>query len=338
MSSRRQKHITELITGNRSYYRGDRYRQVQLHVLWLQGGGFRLLGVQAVAVISITIWAIGISYILLKVIDVTIGLRVPLQQEILGADLVEHAVGAMEYCKRTNAVKSMRRVGNAMDVERSSPGDSPEKFNGARRRRRDTKTLNTLLDALVVMQSVSGANGELDKVVAQAMDATDTSQNGKTPHLLWKYAVGKSMNKDQKEKRKHARKNMSFLMKNRKLYGKQESVEDSTSASKSNGAVPTGGESEEDGSESQIDEQHNRCEGFLGRTVMGKVNDTFVYDSGGPGDTTRSSRYPPECRRGTADGQAPSTLSQTVIQENMNGIILSGITPTDPPHLTVTYI
>ena len=138
------KHITELITGNKSYYRGGRYRPVPFYVLWLQGGGFRLLGIQAVAVISITIWVIGISYILLKVIDVTIGLRVPLQQEILGADLVEHAVGAMEYCKRMNAVKSMRRVGSAMDVERSSPGDSPEKFNGARRRRRDTKTLNTL--------------------------------------------------------------------------------------------------------------------------------------------------------------------------------------------------
>ena len=44
------------------------------------------------------------AYILLKFVDVTIGLRVPLQQEILGADLVEHAVGDIEYDKKQNKV------------------------------------------------------------------------------------------------------------------------------------------------------------------------------------------------------------------------------------------
>ena len=44
------------------------------------------------------------AYILLKLVDLTIGLRVPLQQEILGADLVEHAVGDIEYDKKHNKV------------------------------------------------------------------------------------------------------------------------------------------------------------------------------------------------------------------------------------------
>ena len=51
-----------------------------------------------------TVWSIIMAYILLKLVDLTIGLRVPLQQEILGADLVEHAVGDIEYDKKQNKV------------------------------------------------------------------------------------------------------------------------------------------------------------------------------------------------------------------------------------------
>lgn len=37
-------------------------------------------------------WTSVVSFIILKVIDLTIGLRVPLHEELLGADLVEHSV------------------------------------------------------------------------------------------------------------------------------------------------------------------------------------------------------------------------------------------------------
>ena len=70
----------------------------------LQGGGFYLLGVQLAGTTTLAVWSIIMAYILLKLVDVTIGLRVPLQQEILGADLVEHAVGDIEYDKKQNKV------------------------------------------------------------------------------------------------------------------------------------------------------------------------------------------------------------------------------------------
>lgn len=40
----------------------------------------------------IIFWTAVTSYIILKVLDLTIGLRVPLHEEILGADIVEHSI------------------------------------------------------------------------------------------------------------------------------------------------------------------------------------------------------------------------------------------------------
>ncbi|KAJ8029862.1 Ammonium transporter 2 [Holothuria leucospilota] len=57
-----------------------------------RGGGFRLLGVQLFVVVLVIVWSATLSFIILKAIDLTVGLRVPLHEELLGADLVEHSV------------------------------------------------------------------------------------------------------------------------------------------------------------------------------------------------------------------------------------------------------
>ncbi|KAJ8029863.1 Ammonium transporter 1 member 3 [Holothuria leucospilota] len=57
-----------------------------------RGGGFRLLGVQFAVVVVVSVWAAVISFLALKVIDLSIGIRIPLHEELLGADLVEHSV------------------------------------------------------------------------------------------------------------------------------------------------------------------------------------------------------------------------------------------------------
>lgn len=57
-----------------------------------KGGGFKLLGVQLIVVIIIGLWSAVVSFIVLKILDVTIHIRVPLHEELLGADLVEHSV------------------------------------------------------------------------------------------------------------------------------------------------------------------------------------------------------------------------------------------------------
>ncbi|XP_022109527.1 putative ammonium transporter 3 [Acanthaster planci] len=66
----------------------------------IAGGGWELLGVQALACVSIVAWTAVTSYICLKLLDMTMGLRVPLHEELLGADIVEHSLNG-SYDKKT---------------------------------------------------------------------------------------------------------------------------------------------------------------------------------------------------------------------------------------------
>ncbi|XP_035668368.1 putative ammonium transporter 3 [Branchiostoma floridae] len=62
----------------------------------LKGGGFYLLGVQALGAVTFISWACAMSFILLKGIDKIIGLRVSLEEELIGADICEHGVGSID--------------------------------------------------------------------------------------------------------------------------------------------------------------------------------------------------------------------------------------------------
>ncbi len=54
------------------------------------GGGFQLLGVQLLGVFSVFIWTFPLAFLLFKIIDSTIGLRVSRADEIEGLDASEH--------------------------------------------------------------------------------------------------------------------------------------------------------------------------------------------------------------------------------------------------------
>lgn len=56
---------------------------------------------QALTVVSLTGWTLVTSYIILKLIDLTLGLRIPLHEELLGADIVEHGIGDGIYDRST---------------------------------------------------------------------------------------------------------------------------------------------------------------------------------------------------------------------------------------------
>ena len=75
-----------------------------------QSGDPYLLGVQLLAAVTIIIWTGVTSFIILKTIDIIIGLRVSSEQETLGADLVEHDVGNGDftYDKVTNQITWLR--------------------------------------------------------------------------------------------------------------------------------------------------------------------------------------------------------------------------------------
>jgi len=56
------------------------------------GGGFYLLSIQILEIISIFLWSVCISFIFFKMIDITIGLRVLPDDEKVGLDIVYHII------------------------------------------------------------------------------------------------------------------------------------------------------------------------------------------------------------------------------------------------------
>jgi Amt family ammonium transporter len=56
------------------------------------GGGAKLLGIQAVGVLAVAAWTVCTTFILFKVIQKTVGLRVPAIEEIQGLDIHEHGM------------------------------------------------------------------------------------------------------------------------------------------------------------------------------------------------------------------------------------------------------
>jgi Amt family ammonium transporter len=64
---------------------------------WLGGSGFSLdhgvaaqSAVQALGVVAAAAWCAGLTWIILKIVDVIFGLRVAEEQETEGLDLAEH--------------------------------------------------------------------------------------------------------------------------------------------------------------------------------------------------------------------------------------------------------
>ena len=58
------------------------------------GGGTTLFGPQLIGILAIGAWAYGTSYLVFKVIDSTVGLRVTAEEEIAGLDASEHGTSA----------------------------------------------------------------------------------------------------------------------------------------------------------------------------------------------------------------------------------------------------
>jgi Amt family ammonium transporter len=60
----------------------------------LYGGGFKMLGIQCLGVVSVIAWVVVTMFIIFKVIDKTLGLRVDAQTEIEGLDIHEHGLAS----------------------------------------------------------------------------------------------------------------------------------------------------------------------------------------------------------------------------------------------------
>ncbi|MFA6884402.1 MAG: ammonium transporter, partial [Paludibacteraceae bacterium] len=60
----------------------------------LYGGGFSMLGIQALGALTIGVWAAACGFIIFKVVDKVHGLRVPARIEEEGLDVYEHGESA----------------------------------------------------------------------------------------------------------------------------------------------------------------------------------------------------------------------------------------------------
>ncbi|MFW6268866.1 MAG: ammonium transporter, partial [Bacillota bacterium] len=73
----------------------------------LYGGGVSLLGIQILGVVSVFIWTFPLAFILFKVIDILVGLRVSREDELEGLDSSEHdAVSYPDFVPNTSIKRS----------------------------------------------------------------------------------------------------------------------------------------------------------------------------------------------------------------------------------------
>lgn len=72
----------------------------------LYGGSFELMKGQLIGVVSVGVWAFGVSFLLFKIVDKVIGLRVPEEVELEGLDFHEHGANAY-HDFQISSIKSM---------------------------------------------------------------------------------------------------------------------------------------------------------------------------------------------------------------------------------------
>jgi Amt family ammonium transporter len=58
----------------------------------LHGGGFTQLGVQALGVFSVVVFVISVMFVIFKLIDIVVGLRVSREEELKGLDISQHGM------------------------------------------------------------------------------------------------------------------------------------------------------------------------------------------------------------------------------------------------------
>ena len=95
------------------------------------GGGFYLLGIQILEIIIISLWTITISFFIFTLIDLTIGLRISEEQELLGADRIYHILNTNQQELDENTIETETDI-ESPDIENTieSPDiESPEKEN-----------------------------------------------------------------------------------------------------------------------------------------------------------------------------------------------------------------
>ena len=158
--------------------------------------------------VSLVTWSALVSFLLLKLIDLTIGLRVTLHHELLGADIVEHGVGEVEYIKKLNILSWKGQIINLNNL-------NPEK-------------LNQFSDQVFRKHSVVDGNLIRAAQMINLYDNTDTesNQNGTLQdsntrgdnsdiRSLWHSAISRVITDSTKDKKQTFRSKLSDVVNKR---------------------------------------------------------------------------------------------------------------------------
>ncbi|MDQ3532592.1 MAG: ammonium transporter [Actinomycetota bacterium] len=79
----------------------------------LAGGGLALLGKQLIAVVSTLTFSLCVTYLILKFVDATIGLRVAEEEELSGLDLSQHSEASYIFSENGNGSHVSKPVASA---------------------------------------------------------------------------------------------------------------------------------------------------------------------------------------------------------------------------------
>ena len=75
-----------------------------------KGGTWKILGIQVLAAVSIALWTSITTFVQLYIIDKAIGLRMPREKEIDGADKWEHGIVITDIDRNISCLTSERRI------------------------------------------------------------------------------------------------------------------------------------------------------------------------------------------------------------------------------------
>lgn len=122
---------------------------------FLVSGDLTLLGLQIVAVLAVVTWCAASASFILFSIDKSAGLRVSFQEEVLGADIVEHTIGGYVKARR-GGVSQLNPVHLPENDSQASLGSlAVENIN-----ERLPSHLRTIQDNLAYLQSLAAATYE----------------------------------------------------------------------------------------------------------------------------------------------------------------------------------
>lgn len=156
-------------------------------------GDLTLLGLQIVAVIAVVTWCAISAGLILFCIDKTAGLRVSFQEEVLGADIVEHTIGGYVKARR-GGVSQLNPIHLPEHDSQTSLGSlAVENIN-----ERLPSHLRTIQDNLAYLQSLAASTYDQadddcnydDEMIEDDIDSLRMSPEASLQHASFHTHVG----------------------------------------------------------------------------------------------------------------------------------------------------